>query len=80
MTMCLELCIEPERGSTALARTARSQDRACSAKPTAARATKETAPHIRIGQGKPTFERFLLKVDGLTKTSLTTLEASEKAG
>jgi hypothetical protein len=45
-----------------------------------ARATKETAPDIVTGQAKPSFQRFLLNVDGQTKRSFTTRDAAEKAG
>jgi hypothetical protein len=45
-----------------------------------ARATKETALDSVAEQAKPSHQRFLLKVDGQTKTSFTTLEAAEKAG
>ena len=45
-----------------------------------ARATKEPAPDIVTGQAKPSFQRFLLKVDGQTKGSFTTRDAAEKAG
>jgi len=45
-----------------------------------ARAIIETAPDIVTGQAKPTFQRFLLKVDGQTKKSFTTRDAAEKAG
>ena len=45
-----------------------------------ARATKETAPDIIAGQGKPSLRRFLLKVDGQTKELFATRDAAEKAG
>jgi hypothetical protein len=44
------------------------------------RATKEPAPDIVTGQGKPSLHQFLLKVDGQTKDSFTTFEAAEKIG
>jgi hypothetical protein len=33
-----------------------------------------------VGRAKPSFQRFLLKVDGQTKGSFTTRDAAEKAG
>ena len=45
-----------------------------------ARAAKESAPDIPAGQAKPSFQRFLLKVDGQTKNSFATRDAAEKAG
>lgn len=44
------------------------------------RATKETPPDFVAGQAKPSFQRFVLKVDGQTKASFTTRDAAEKAG
>jgi hypothetical protein len=56
-------------------------DHALLDKPTLkARAAKATVSDIPAGQTKPSLQRFLLKVDGQTKTTFPTLEAAEKAG
>ena len=47
---------------------------------TKSRPTKESAPDIVVGQGKPSFQLYRLKVDGQTKDSFTTPEAAEKVG
>jgi hypothetical protein len=44
------------------------------------RVTKEGAPHVPVGQGKPSLQQFRLKVDGQTKESFATFETAEKAG
>jgi hypothetical protein len=49
-------------------------------RPILTRPIKGSAADIVTGQGKPSFHQFLLKVDGQTKDSFTTIEAAEKAG
>jgi hypothetical protein len=42
--------------------------------------TKESAPDIVTGQGKPSFQQFRLKVDGQTKDSFATMKQPKKPG
>ena len=41
---------------------------------------KKSKPEIPAGQGKPSLQRFLLKVDGQTKGSFATRDTAEKVG